>query len=93
MTNKQTYQDIYDALRAVFDNRAPFDTTRVIWAAEKNAQLAAAIEANVPHAKYRSGYWRGRYRHKPLLRLLKQMARQRRFETDEVGFWMIGNAS
>jgi hypothetical protein len=73
-----------DALLATFGNK-PFDTTSVILAAKRDAQLADAIEATVPPSKRRRGCC---YNNGTVRRALETMAQQH-FNTDVCGFWTV----
>jgi hypothetical protein len=90
MTTEQT-QWLLDAIAATFGNER-FDTTSIICAADSGRalDLANAIDAIIPHARYRSGYNRGNFRVLALHRVIDPWGKKH-FDTDELGWWSIRN--
>jgi hypothetical protein len=64
-----------------------FDASSIIGEAGYNTTLAAAIDAAVPHSRYRSGGRRGRYRYAAVRRVLQPLSRH--FDSDDHGWWLV----
>ena len=72
------------ALAQAFGSKC-FDTTSVRLHALDANDLAQALDNAIPNCRYHSGYQRGRFKDRPVRRMLTQLAPQH-FDTDHCGW-------
>jgi hypothetical protein len=82
---------LIDVIAATFGSRH-FDVASIVGEANSCPALADAIDAAVPHARFRVGHRRGRIRLLPLKAALEPH-RLTHFDTDDHGWWCVSGGA